>query len=310
VLAVLVAISLPLTLGFSIILWYWLFAAAGCILAVAGAFKIASGLGAPPWISVALASPGFVWAANKLFVMISNGIHPVIWTSFDVAARLALLAAAAGALRLVETVSRPRAAFRVGYAFLAASALLLGVGLSAYAMGWIFTKNALYATSARAVGVPAILVEYGAFIGAAVLITMRRDVERWTGAAISLISAYTLYKAITPMFLVEIPGYRGDGPLFWMEPVVMLVGGAAVWRMGSVLRAQAHSGRSAQSLAIANARPLSPQRRAVPWSAHGRCGRHWRVGLADGRGQISLGLDRDPGPLSPLVRRRGRRHPV
>jgi hypothetical protein len=261
-LAVLVAISIPLTLGFSIILWYWLFAAVACILAVAGAFKIASGLGAPPWIGLALASPGFVWGANKLFEMISNGIPPVIWTSFDVAARLALLAAAAGALRLVETVSRPRAAFRVGYALLAASALLLSVGLSAHAMGWIFTKNALYAASARAVGVPALLVKYGAFIGAAVLITMRRDIERWTGAAISLITAYMLYKAITPMFLVEmIPGYRGDGPLFWMEPVVMLVGGAAVWRMGSVLRAQAHSERSAQSLAIADAGPSAPNAR-------------------------------------------------
>jgi hypothetical protein len=257
-LAALVAISFPLTLGFSIILWYWSFAAAACILAVAGAFKIASGLGAPPWIGVALASPGFVWAANKVFEMISNGIHPVIWIGFGVAGRLALLAAAAGALRLVETMSRPPAALRVGYALLAASALLLGVGLIAYSMGWTFTKNALYATSARAVGVAAILVEYGAFIGAAVLITMRRDIERWTGAAISLISAYMLYKAITPMFLVKIPGYGGDGPLFWMEPVVMLVGGAAVWRMGSVLRAQAHSERSAQSLAIADARPPAP----------------------------------------------------
>ena len=250
VLAVLVVISFPLTLGFSIILWYWLFAAAACILAVAGAFKIANGLRAPPWIGVALASPGVVSAANKLFEMISNGIHPVIWIGFGVAARLALLAAAAGALRLVETMSRPRAAFRVGYALLAASALLVGVGWVAYAMGWIFTKNALYATSARAVGVAAILVEYGAFIGAAVLITMRRDIERWTGAAISLISAYMLYKAITPMFLIGIPGYRGDGPLFWMEPVIMLVGGAAVWRMGSVLRAQAPSERSGQSSAI------------------------------------------------------------
>jgi hypothetical protein len=41
------------------------------------------------------------------------------------------------------------------------------------------------------------------------------------------------------MFLVGIPGYRGDGPLFWLEPVVMLVGGAPVWRMGSLLRARA-----------------------------------------------------------------------
>src|ERR1700690_1240868 len=64
VLAGLVAVSVPLTLGFSIILWYGLFAAAACVLAVAGAFKVAAGLRAPPWIGVALASPGLVWAAN------------------------------------------------------------------------------------------------------------------------------------------------------------------------------------------------------------------------------------------------------
>ena len=32
------------------------------------------------------------------------------------------------------------------------------------------------------------------------MITIRHDIERWTGAAISLINAYLLYKAITAMF--------------------------------------------------------------------------------------------------------------
>ena len=132
------------------------------------------------------------------------------------------------------------------YGVLALAALLVGVSLLAYAMGSIFTKNPLYATSARAVAVAATLVKYGTFIGAAVLITMRRDIEPWTGAAISLISAYMLYKAIRPMFLVELPGH-GDAPMFWLQPVVMLVGGAAVWRMGSVLRAQVVPERSVQS---------------------------------------------------------------
>jgi hypothetical protein len=165
--------------------------------------------------------------------------------AFGAAAYLTLLAAAAGALRLVETMSRPHAAFRVGYGLLAASALLLGVGLLVHATGWIFTNNALYAISARAVGVAATFVKYGAFIAAAVLITMRRDIERWTGAVISLVSAYMLYQALTPLFLVELPG-EGNGPMFWLQPVVMLVGGAAVWRMGSVLRAQALPERAAQ----------------------------------------------------------------
>ena len=251
VLAALVAISFPLTLGFSIILWYWLFAVAGCILAVAGAFKIASGLGAPPWIGVALASPGFVWLANRLFDMIGNGIHPVIWTSFEAAARLALLAAAAGALRLVEMMSRSRPAFRLGYGLLAAAALPVGIGLIFY--GMIFPKPALYVT--RTVADAATLLAYGAFIGAAVMITIRHGIERWTGAAISLISAYLLYQAIRAMFVVEFPS---EGVMFWLQPVVMLIGGAAVWRMGSVVRAQAPSQRSSQSLATANARPTAP----------------------------------------------------
>jgi hypothetical protein len=249
VLAVLVVISMPLTLGFSILLWYALFAAAGCILAVGGAFKIASGLGAPLWIGVALASPGFAWAGNKLFEMMSN-IDLVIWAWFGMAARFAPLAAAAGALRLVETMSRPRTAFSVGYGFLAVLALLVGVGLMPHAT--IFTKTALYAM--WTVAVAAMLVECAAFIGVAVMITVRRDVERWTGVVISSISVYLLYQAIRP-YLGE---YPADDVTFWLQPVVMLVGGAAVWRMGSVVRAQAFSEQSAQSSAIANTRPEAP----------------------------------------------------
>jgi len=252
VLAALVVVSFPLTLGFSIILWYWLFAAAACILAVTGAVKIAAGLDEPVWVGLVLTSPGFVWAADKLFVLVSNGIHPAIWIGFSLAGRLALLAAAAGALRLIETMSRPHAAFRAGYALLAVATVLLGVGWSAYGIGWILTKNALYAIFSEAVGVAATLLAYGAFIGAAVLITMRRDVEGWTAGAVSLISAYMLYKAITPLFLAEIPGYAGDGPLFWLEPVFMLAGGAAVCRMGSILRTPTPSGRTAQGATLAN----------------------------------------------------------
>jgi hypothetical protein len=249
VLAVLVAASFPLTLGYSIILWYWLFAAAACILAVAGVIKVANGLRAPLWTGFALAAPGFVWAANKLYEMPFQ-LSPASATTFNVAAFMALLAAGAGALRLIEMMSRPRAAFRVGYGILAAAALIVGVGLAARAMGWNFTTSALYVAAARALSISAALVKYGAFIGAAVLISLRRNIEHWAGAAISLISAYLLYKAISPMFLVSILG-RGDGLMFWLQPVLMLVGGTAVWRMGSVLRAQAIPERPMQSYPLA-----------------------------------------------------------
>jgi putative Mn2+ efflux pump MntP len=243
VVAVLVAASLPLTLGFSIIVWRWLFAAAACILVVVGAFRVAHGLRAPRWIGVALALPGLLWAANTLRLM-SPEPPSLSWLIMSSAAtQLAFLAAAAGALKLVETMSRPHAAFRFGYGLLAVCAFVVGIGLVASLMGWSFTKNALFATSVRALRFAAILVGYGAFIGTAVLVTMRRDIEVWAGAIISLIGIHILYDSIRLMFVVEL---RGD-LMFWVQPVIMLIGGAAVWRIGSVLNAQAVSERYAQS---------------------------------------------------------------
>src|ERR1700742_1422957 len=111
ILGVLVSISLPLTMGFSILLWYWLFAASACVLAVAGAFKVTDGLDAPRWIAIAFASPGIVWAVKTLYE-IPFLPSPATAITFYVAAFLALLAAGGGALRLIEMMSRPHVAFR------------------------------------------------------------------------------------------------------------------------------------------------------------------------------------------------------
>jgi hypothetical protein len=243
VLAALVGVSFPFTMGFSIMVWYWLFAVAACILAVAGAFKVTDGLRAPRWIGVALASPGLVWAVANLRELIGQPI-PVTSVRFDVvAAYLAMLAAGAGALWLVEAMSRSHAAFRVGYALLAVTALWVGVVQIALAMGWTFIGNPLYTIPARAVFVASTFVKYGAFVGAAVLITMRRGVERWTGAVISLVSGYMLYKSVYSLVLLNLPDQR-HGFVFWLQPVAMFVGGAAVWRMGTVLREQPFPERS------------------------------------------------------------------
>lgn len=242
VLGVLVVVSFPLTMGFSIILWYWLFGAAACILATAGVIKIAYGLRVSPWIGVALASPGFIWAADSLIGLMSQMPVSVILT-FSTATSLAHLAAAAAALRLVETMLGPHPAFRVGYGLLAAAALLAGVGFVARNMDWSFTRSSSYFMIARAVSVAAALVKYGAIVGAAVLITTRHDIERWAGAAISLVSAYMVYNLVRSMLVVEFPSSLA----FWLQPVLMLVGGAAVWRMGSVLCAQARRELYAQS---------------------------------------------------------------
>jgi hypothetical protein len=242
VLGALVAVSFFLTLGFSMTIWSWLFAIAACILGVAGAFKVADALRAPRWIGVALASPGLVWAVGNLREWIQP--TPASSIRYDlIAAYLAVLAAGAGALWLVEVMSRPHAAFRVGYALLALTALLVGVVQIGNAMGWAFIGNPLYAIPSRAVFGASTFVKYGAFIGAAVLISMRRDVERWTAAVISLVSADLLWKGVYTIILLRMPGNAFP---FWLQPIAMFLGGAAVWRMGSVLLAQSLPERSAR----------------------------------------------------------------
>jgi hypothetical protein len=244
VLGTLVGVSLFLTLGFSMLVWSWLFAVVACILGVAGAFKVADRLRAPRWIGVALASPGLVWAVGNLREWIQP--TPASSIRYDlIAVYLAVLAAGAGALRLMEVMSRPHAAFRAGYALLALTALLVGVVQIGDAMGWAFTGNPLYAIPSRVVFGASTFVKYGAFIGAAVLISMRRDVERWTAAVISLVSAYLLWKGIYTIILFRMPE-QGNAFMFWLQPVAIFVGGAAVWRMGSVLRGQPCSEWSAR----------------------------------------------------------------
>jgi hypothetical protein len=242
VLAALVAVSLPLTLGFSVILWHGLFAMMACVLAVWGSARAAYALGAPVWIGVALASPGIVWAIDTLVKMLSMPVNWV-WSVLDAATGLAFLAAVAGALKLVESMSASHPAFRAAYTLLVASALIVGVGLIEQSAAASLTKSPSYMMLARAVDIAAILVGYGSFIAAAMLITIRYDVEPWAGAAISLISAYMIYDSINQMFVVEFP----DALTFWLRPVVMLVGGAAVWRMATVLRTRASRESYAQS---------------------------------------------------------------
>jgi hypothetical protein len=230
-------------MGFAIILWRWLFAAAACLIVVVGAFRVVHGLRAPLWIGIVLALPCLLWAADSLMKLTSGELTLVTWMTMSGRANyLAGLAAGAAALRLAETMSRPHVAFRIGYGLLATSALVAGIGWTAHLMGWSFIRNPLYATSVRPVHLAAMFVEYAAFIGTAVLVTMRRDLETWTGAVIALVGVYMLYETMSGMFAI---GFRGD-MAFWLQPVVLLFGSAAVWRIGSLLHAQNVSQRYAQ----------------------------------------------------------------
>lgn len=243
VLVVLVAASIPPTMGFAVLLWRPLLMAAACILGAAGAFRIVLGLRAPLWIGVVLALPGVLWLVDGLGTLTINGPAYMVWFKvFNLANQLALLLAAAGAMRLMELISRPHPAFRVAYGLLAASALLSLYSLTAHSIGWGFARDGLVVASIRSLHFAAILVAYGAFVGAALLIVTRLDIELWTGAVIGLIGAYMSYEIIGPMFTT---GLRGD-TLFWLLPILLLAGAAAVWRIGSSLHVAAGPARYAQ----------------------------------------------------------------
>jgi hypothetical protein len=245
-LAGLVAMSTSPTSGSSIFVWQWLVAASGCILCVIGAFRAVDALCAPRWIAAALALPALVWPMNivkGLGYSLATGLgnyEPARLTDLIMiyaAVQIASLAAAAGALRLVETISKPHAWLRFGYAVLAAYAIVVCVGLAADLSGWHFARTAHYAASTRAWRIAATFVEYAALIGAAVLLTRRRGIEPWTAVVLSLIGCIMSYNNLRLILGAE----AHTIPSFWSQPFIMFIGGVAVWRIGSVLSSQAAS---------------------------------------------------------------------
>lgn len=233
VLAALVASGFADKLGFSISRWYQVFYLVTCLLAVPGAVRIARGLHARFWGGIALASPGLVCGAVNLYEL-SNRLNRPVSSVVNEVAYLTLLAAAAAAIYLAETISGRRTAYRVAYWILAIAAVTTCLNWLARPMGWRFTQDFGYASLAFTANTAAIFVKYGAFISAAMLVVIRRDIELWTGVVISLISAYLLYRGLRPLFVDDGFTYY-VGLTFWVWPGVMLVGAAAVWRMGSLL---------------------------------------------------------------------------
>jgi hypothetical protein len=231
-------------LGYSVSLWYQLFDVATCLLAVPGAFRIARGLHARFWVGIALASPGFVGGAIYLYDLeLRKRLNGPISSAFNEVAYLVVLAAAAAAIHLAETISGRRTAYRVAYWILAIAAVTTCLNWLAPSMGWRFTQDFGYASLAWTANTAAIFVKYGAFISAAMLVVLHRDIERWTGIVISLIGAYLLYRGLRPLFVDDGFTYY-VGLTFWVWPGVMLVGAAAVWRMGSLLNTSPIQARS------------------------------------------------------------------
>jgi hypothetical protein len=261
-LAVLVAGGFVDKLGWSVSLWYHLFYIIVCLLVVPGAIRIARGLHARFWVGVALASPGLLIGGINLYGLINAPNRPAS-SAFNEAAYLSLLAAAAAAIHLAETISGRRTAYRAAYWILAIAAVTTCLDWLAGPMGWRFTQHFDYASLAWMANTAAIFAIYGAFISAAMLIVIRRDIERWTGIVISLISAYLLYRNLRPLFVDD--GFTFYvGWTFWVWPGVMLVSAAAVWRMGSLLNTSPVEARSldAEPDKISNEAPVSNEMRA------------------------------------------------
>jgi hypothetical protein len=242
VLAVLVAGGFVDKLGWSVSHWYHWFYIITCLIGAPGAVRIARGLRARFWVGVALASPGLVIGGIGLYGLINTPNRPVVGVPNEVP-YLALLAAAAAAIHLSETISGRRTAYRVAYWILTLAAVTTCLDWLARPMGWRLTGYFGYPLLAWAANIAAIFVKYGAFIIAAMLIVFRRDIERWTGVVISLISAYLLYRGLRPLFVDDGFAYY-VGLSFWVWPGVMLVGSAAVWRMGSLLNTSPVQARS------------------------------------------------------------------
>jgi hypothetical protein len=236
VLAALVVSGEADRLGYSVSLWYDLFYVTVSLLAIPGAIRITRGLHARFWVGIALASPGLVCGAINLYNLyeLPNRLYRPIPSAFYEVAYLALLAAAAAAIHLAEKISGRRTAYRVAYWILAIAAVTTCLNWLAHPMGWRFTQDFGFASLAWTANTAAMFVKYGAFISAAMLVVIRRDIELWAGIVISLISAYLLYSGLRPLFVDDGFAYN-VGLMFWVWPAVMLVGAAAVWRMGALL---------------------------------------------------------------------------
>lgn len=155
---------------------------------------------------------------------------PVLYMTSSVLLSLSLIAAGAAALRLVEHSRGSHPAFKAGYAVLAAAAVLNCFQLAGYVLGMDLVVSPGYVLLIRIIAAPVMLVQYAAFAAAAITVAEKYRVERWTVAVICLIC---IVKALQALNSIMFPFGRYTEMFFWFEPLVLLVGGLAVWRMST-----------------------------------------------------------------------------
>ncbi len=184
-----------------------------------------------------------MWAVGVIKLLSDQPVSVMERIVFGLAAQLAFLAAAGGAIGLVAWLSRPRSMFRVGVAVLATFAVLSCADAMMAWNGLSLATSTYWLTPFLAARATAMLVAYTAFVGAAWMLSMRHDGEPWTAIVISLIAADMLTDTLRLTVLLEARAYA---PSLWGYGVV-LTGAAAVWRMGAVLGPEIDAGRRADT---------------------------------------------------------------
>ena len=191
----LVVASLPPTMGYAILLWYWVFAAAACLLAVGGTLLVGLGMRAPLWVSLALASPGVIWAARSLFDLFAPlPLHMATYQYFSAAGAFASTAAAIASLRLVELIYSPNIFVRIAIGVLVLSALLVVAALVSSAVGSPLLQDRHFLDRHSHCGLAGGCREIRRFRGRFDFhVSQSRKVEWWTAVAVSFVSAISLY---------------------------------------------------------------------------------------------------------------------
>jgi hypothetical protein len=239
-LACLVAIGLYVTHGYAILLFYWAFGAAACVMALVGVFRISYGVAAPLWVAAALASPAIMWAVERVVAWRApSSTYIALAFGFRMGAFLAVTAAAIACIRLIEIVAAPNVLTRIAYGILVVGLGLTLLGIVQYAVGATWTRNTVYSEFAKWVRWPILIAKYGSFIAAPILLVARRNVEWWTLIPIVSIAAGEAYFAAfasQSTWTRHFPLFHGLW--FWLKPVAFFIAGVAIWRMGSVLLSQ------------------------------------------------------------------------
>jgi hypothetical protein len=224
--------------------FYWLFATTAGVLTIAGVIRIARALRAPLWIGPALAIPGIFWTAHTLYDVYSKP-HLLETVVVGLVGIIANLVAGVGALRLLEMTALPRKVFWIGCAILGTAALCSTISLIAIFPGHGLTVNlrfAFYSAYYTIIGRPLTLLgavlSYISYVSLVIVISRTRHIEIWISAVVTAVGSYLIYKVVVLMLWIPIEGQH-DGLIGWPEPVIMFIGGVAVWRLGSVLSAQA-----------------------------------------------------------------------